>query len=506
MGRSVSFRKGKGDMNHNNRVFYTSNVDPSRTHLNIIYKQEPLTTAYEKLFGEAIQQYNSKQKRNDRKIHDYIDHIRQSKNGEKIFYETIVQIGSKYDSHATTDEGKVAGQLLDEYMKGFLTRNPNLYVFNAVLHMDEDTPHLHIDWIPIGTDYRNGLAVRNSLDKALKLQGDNGISGKKGNSTQAWQNRERSCVIEIMNRNGWEYEEALDTDRGYLSVSQYKAMAEELDHRIKTEHISEIERKPIPFSKDRVSVSAADLDALEKSARLTQLQTRVVDNIRTYTAERFLEVENFTEARKKEVDEHAEAQKTEIDSYALAEKQRLSQEREMLKMARERNERAEERYTAQLSIQLMQERSIQEELQDKKHKLAVSQHQNTELQIEIERLTAENRTLKLQIADFSERIRKITEPLNQQIEVLKNNLVNAYVSLTNIVKAVNMLKYGNNSSYKFEHLTPKQSKLIDSIAKYGISQSKNAGFHNLADDMGKHVGISREIQRYIDPPQQNRTR
>lgn len=55
MGKSVSFCKGKGSMAHNNREFITSNVDQSRTPLNIIYKQEPIAEAYEKLFGEEVE-------------------------------------------------------------------------------------------------------------------------------------------------------------------------------------------------------------------------------------------------------------------------------------------------------------------------------------------------------------------------------------------------------------------------------------------------------------------
>lgn len=116
-----------------------------------------------------------------------MEHIRKSKNGEKLFYENVVQVGTMYSCPVGSTDGETASKILDEYMRGFEQRNPNIYVFNAVLHLDEATPHLHIDWIPIARDYKNGLQIRNSLDKALKQQGIDGTGGKKGNSTQNWQ-------------------------------------------------------------------------------------------------------------------------------------------------------------------------------------------------------------------------------------------------------------------------------------------------------------------------------
>lgn len=50
---------------------------------------------------------------------------------------------------ADSEEGQLAAAVLDEYMKGFQERNPQLRVFSAHLHMDEATPHLHIDFVTI---------------------------------------------------------------------------------------------------------------------------------------------------------------------------------------------------------------------------------------------------------------------------------------------------------------------------------------------------------------------
>ncbi|MCD8089441.1 MAG: plasmid recombination protein [Clostridiales bacterium] len=173
--------KGKGSLAHNNREFIADNVDSDRTKYNIYYKQESLETAYKNCFAEAIENYNAKQKRKDRRIagvKGYMEQIKNSGNGEKLFYETVVQVGNIYDSAIGTEQGELCKTILDEYMKEFEERNPNLYVFNAVMHNDECTPHLHIDYIPLGREYKKGMAVKNSLDRALKQQGIDGKANK----------------------------------------------------------------------------------------------------------------------------------------------------------------------------------------------------------------------------------------------------------------------------------------------------------------------------------------
>ena len=150
-GRTISFPKGRGHLTHNNRDFISKNVVPERTAWNRIYIQESLEEAYEKCFGEALRKYNAAQTRKDRKKDNYLKEIENSGNGEKVFYENIVQLGTKHDTPVVDENGnltqaaKEAVDLLDEYARTFQERNPNLYLFNCVLHLDESTPHLHID-------------------------------------------------------------------------------------------------------------------------------------------------------------------------------------------------------------------------------------------------------------------------------------------------------------------------------------------------------------------------
>lgn len=175
--KTISFPKGKGHLAHNNREFICNNVVPERTAWNRIYIQEPLKDAYEKCFGQALRDYNAAQKRKDRQKDNYLKEIENSGNKEKAFYENIVQIGKKTDTPVTdengvlTEEAKAAIEILDRYAKTFQERNPNLYLFNCVMHLDEATPHLHIDYIPVAHGYKNGMKTRNSLTKAFQQMG-----------------------------------------------------------------------------------------------------------------------------------------------------------------------------------------------------------------------------------------------------------------------------------------------------------------------------------------------
>ena len=179
MKRTISVMIGKGSVKHNNRDFTAENVDAKRTQNNIVYCNENIKSVYHQLFDEALEKYNSKQTRKDRMINDYYEKIRTGKQ-EKLFHEVILQIGNKEDMYADSENGQLAKAVLDKYMKNFQERNPNLKVFSAHLHMDEATPHLHIDFIPFTTGSKRGLETRVSLKKALEAQGFRG--GTKSNT------------------------------------------------------------------------------------------------------------------------------------------------------------------------------------------------------------------------------------------------------------------------------------------------------------------------------------
>lgn len=219
MKRTISVMVGRGSVNHNSRKFHAKNTDPERSHLNVTYCQENIKAVYHELFDEALERYNAKQTRADRKIEDYYEKIRSGKQ-EKPFHEIILQVGNKDDMSADSDEGRLAAAVLDEYMKAFQERNPNLRVFSAHLHMDEATPHLHIDFVPFTTGSKRGLDTRVSLKQALAAQGFKG--GTRGDTEWSqWVRSEKERLSAVMERYGIEWEDKGTHDK-HLSVLDYK--------------------------------------------------------------------------------------------------------------------------------------------------------------------------------------------------------------------------------------------------------------------------------------------
>ena len=219
MKRTISFMTGKGSVNHNSRKFHAKNTDPERSHLNVEYCNENIKDVYHELFDEALARYNEKQTRNDRRIDDYYEKIRSGKQ-EKPFHEIILQIGDRETMGAETEEGRLAAKILDEYMQGFQRRNPTLRVSSAHLHMDEATPHLHIDFVPYTTGSKRGLDTRVSLKQALMALGFKGGTRQETELNQ-WVMAEKQQLAAIMLEHGIGWEQK-GTHEKHLSLLDFE--------------------------------------------------------------------------------------------------------------------------------------------------------------------------------------------------------------------------------------------------------------------------------------------
>lgn len=231
--KSISFCQGKGSLTHNNRDFIADNVHRDRLKDNITFIKQPIGEAYEYLFSESTERYNASQKRNDRKIKtSYFESVFNRKpsgnvltaaDKRKSFYEDVVQIGKMEDSGFTTEDPELVAECLKEYMAGYQQRNPNFYVFNAVLHMDEATPHLHIDYIPFG-HYKRGQDIQNGIAQALKEMG----YGTGKDSIARWRASEVEVLNKICLEHGIKPKEP-EKSRGTLSVKEYKEVMRETE-------------------------------------------------------------------------------------------------------------------------------------------------------------------------------------------------------------------------------------------------------------------------------------
>ena len=286
--RTISFMTGKGSLNHNSRKFHAKNTDPNRTHWNVEYCNEDIKDVYHELFDEALKRYNDKQTRKDRKIDDYYEKIRSGKQ-EKLFHEVILQIGDKDNMGSETMEGQLAAKILDEYMKGFQERNPTLRVFAAHLHLDEATPHLHIDFIPYVAGSKRGLDTRVSLKQALSSLGFKGGSRSETELNQ-WVQSEKEKLAMVMRENEIEWDQK-GTHEQHLSVLDYKKKVREQEVEELTEHknllehdlhdisecVDEIQKEKEQVEKERDAV-IKKTEVLEKRFSALNSKAGLVDS------------------------------------------------------------------------------------------------------------------------------------------------------------------------------------------------------------------------------------
>lgn len=182
MELSISFKTSSKmtSLKHNNRELTEEeflepahrHIDQTKINQNIYIRQENLKEVYDDIFGQALKDYNANQKRSDRKIDDFYHHVKKSKTLD-LQREFIVSIGSKEDwDNMPENNREVAGKLLRDYLLDFEKRHSNLYVYNAVVHLDEaGSPHLHFNVVPVASGYKNGLKLKPSFKKALANEG-----------------------------------------------------------------------------------------------------------------------------------------------------------------------------------------------------------------------------------------------------------------------------------------------------------------------------------------------
>lgn len=471
MGR-VSMPQGKGSQLHNRRGYESigraipDHIDQSRTHENVTLVDIPIKQAYDELFGEALAAYNAKQRRADRKIASYYEHVKGLKTGEKLFYEDVVQWGSK-DDFTNEKTRQTAKKCLIEYVNGFEKRNPNIKLIGAYIHMDEASPHLHLDYIPVATGYKRGLSVRNSFSRALHEMGfEQDPETRKDNAAVQWKKHERAVFGDICAAHGLEVEEERAA-RGSLSVDEYKAVKDQMIGDIEQEveplrelktDIDEIDITGKTIMPGVVAVKKKDLDAVKEQAKAYTVNRDEIGTLRERVAA-VSHREQCVEQREQELD-----QKNAV--------------------IREKAQYLLEAYDRQGHLNELLEKAETDGME--KDKL-------------IDKLQRENSSLRQELSS-------VKETLMQRINNLTVKLKGAYQSITAIIKAVRMLKYDDRDGYKVERLTNKQDRLIDGLAAYGVQWAREDGFPEMAADMEQHVSISKGIDRVIEPHAAKRTR
>ena len=362
IGTTISGMMGPGSISHNNRKFFAANVDRSRTEQNVTYCNDDLKQVYHEIFDEALAAYNAKKKKTRDKITDYYEHIRQGKQ-EKLFHEAIFQIGNLEDCGCGSPGGERAAAALKEFAESFQERNPHLRVFNMVLHMDEATPHLHVDFIPVATEQSRGLSTRVSMKQALKQQGFVSL-GRKQTEWNAWMEREKAALTEIAQAHEFEII-SLGGGRPHMDLPEYRAAAQRLE--AVQEQVTAAEHDMAELEKQRKALQGTvrRLQAAEK----VRVDLEAIQPERTLTgAVRGVTVEQVEELKAAAIRGAA----AEHDVLELKKENRqlhsqMPSIRERLKEAEERKKIEQENkklksYAAVLEDELVKERNFIEKL------------------------------------------------------------------------------------------------------------------------------------------------
>lgn len=300
---SVSFKTSSKmtSIKHNNRNLTEEEfLEPAHRHINrelsdqnIYLKQMNLKNVYDGLFGRAVKEYNAGQKRPDRMIDDYYQHVKKSKTLD-LQREFVVAIGSKedWDAHSFQEKKLVAQYILKNYMADFEARNKNLIVYNAAIHLDEaGAPHLHFNVVPVATGYKRGVSKQPSFRKALE---NLGYTQKGKAQLKAFRDVEVGRIEKYMNQ--------LDIERKTVGTNGIKDMREY------KEYVAEVEKVKLEQQEEYQE----HVEAMRDVAQEYFGYRRKRDELKNEVGELQEELKDLSEARKMTVERF----KSEVDEIA----------------------------------------------------------------------------------------------------------------------------------------------------------------------------------------------
>ena len=245
---TLSFKTNPSQTNirHNNRELTEKefrsdahkHIQREKSKYNIQIFKRDIKDVYHELFDDALNAYNAKQKRKDRKIDDYYKHVQKSKNLD-LQREFIVAVGNKADwERLSFEEKQEVGEALARYVRDFNERHDNMTIYNAIVHLDEaGAPHAHFNVIPIASGYKNGLSVQPSFRKALEQEGF-GPSGRE--QFKAFRDAEIHRLHEFVHEIGIERKAGQTND--IKDMREYKDAMEYIENR-KSSQIVKMQRE-----------------------------------------------------------------------------------------------------------------------------------------------------------------------------------------------------------------------------------------------------------------------
>ncbi len=462
-GKTISIAKGKGSIQHNNRKFETPNIDRLRVKDNITYVKQDIKEAYQQIFGKAVEEYNARQKKKCRRIDDYYEKIRQSKNGEELFHEVVVQVGDMTDSGYGTDDFNKCRQVLDDYMRDYCERNPHIHVFNAVMHLDEQTPHLHISFIPIGEGYRTGMNVRNSLNKSMEAYS---VGDKVG--ILGWYERERAVLTERANRYGIEITQKNERRRD-LSLKEYKESMREIERLTEAKNELKNDIKELEYKKTESIEQKKELEELAPKKRLGHVPVEDYEELKK-VAENYQSKLKLIEVENRELKQ--EIKEVRIDNQKVVKeiselKQELFESKQETKQLRKEREEFKEKTEQAI------EQKYQYQFNSLKLDVEIEKQMNRGLVKKLEEVREEKKTL----------IERVTNEWKAKYEELDNTWKEKYSQLGRAYKALEQ-KYNTLSKgweQKYNQLNQTWEQKIERLEELKKGTSEFLKENNLIE-------------------------
>lgn len=273
------------NLGHNYREFgsrnWPSHIDQARTEMNVEYTHLNLGEVYDELFSESVKKHDAEQTRKDRKLGSasaYLDKVTRSKQQSPV-YEHILQFGDMFSHGWTgqkTPEWEEASEMLDEVAEKLKDRYPQLKTVCLVKHLDEATPHLHWSYVPFATDYAKGMPVRVGLDKSMLQMGFK-ATGHYKTPSEAWLDDVRNVLVGIAKEHGYTIESPVGKTQ-HQRIQEFKREVANIDDKIKALPDPDLSQvRHVPLQKDKVIISAEELDKLKEKATLVDYRNSLVE-------------------------------------------------------------------------------------------------------------------------------------------------------------------------------------------------------------------------------------
>lgn len=453
---TMSIAKGRGDLRHNNREFRPKNADPQRKDKNITLVHEDLQKVYHELFDESVIKYNESQKRNDRKIKNYFDKIYRSKK-EKPFYEFIIQVGNQNEQPSETKCEAILKEFNDMLIKDY----PSLRVFNSVIHMDESTPHLHIDFVPIGDGYKKGMEKRASFKRVLKNLGFSDF--------REFQNALFFKLELISKQHDIERVQDISIGARHIPIQQYREI-----QRLAEQKINDIDDMNVPRSSIKIyqKLNAVPQEMYEEivkdnAYRKAQNEALIGENELLRGQLSNLKTKNNIDA----YEEIIESQKDKIE--------RLNDEIEEIRynfndMQKTHEETIEKMYvkndSLQEQIETLEESSaaLKVQISEKEKTIENLKNQSKDLE-KMGQILKENENLKNDVKKLDEKVKKTEQKLVQNSSETRQKLVKTEQENRNLKTQISGLKSENET---LQNECKELNKEIDDTRKNTYRQTR----------------------------------